>query len=196
MKKTVINKSELERLYLEEGLNTTQIGNRYGLGREAIRQRLIQHEIPRRDNSRRHVGFRHSEETKESLSQLVQGGKHPFWGKCHSKESKMKMSKSHKGRFTGEQSPNWKGGKRMSGGYLFSKIPEHPNASSDGYIRNATVVAEKVLGRYLKKGELVHHINEVKLDDRNCNLLICNRSLHNVIHNRTRARRRHNDSME
>jgi hypothetical protein len=45
-------------------------------------------------------------------------------------------------------------------------------------------VAEKALGRNLKKGEVVHHINMDKTDYRNTNLLICSASYHKQLHGR------------
>lgn len=39
-------------------------------------------------------------------------------------------------------------------------------------------IAEQVLGRLLKSNEEVHHINGNPLDNRNCNLLICDKSYH------------------
>lgn len=44
------------------------------------------------------------------------------------------------------------------------------------------VIAEKVLGRSIKRGECVHHINMKPDDNRNLNLLICNDVYHMWLH--------------
>jgi HNH endonuclease len=71
-----------------------------------------------------------------------------------------------------------------SGGYLYKYVPEHPNANCLGYVALHTLAASKALGRPLKKDEVVHHINGDKTDNRNCNLLVCDRAYHEFLHNR------------
>lgn len=43
-------------------------------------------------------------------------------------------------------------------------------------------IVERVLGRKLKEGEIVHHLNMDKTDNRNCNLLVCTDDYHRYLH--------------
>ena len=66
---------------------------------------------------------------------------------------------------------NWKGGRQMgSGGYIYVRATEHPNANADGYIAEHRVVMEQAIGRPLKRSETVHHKNGIRDDNRIENL--------------------------
>jgi hypothetical protein len=48
-------------------------------------------------------------------------------------------------------------------------------------------IAENVLGRRLKRTEVVHHINGDHNDNRNCNLLVCSNVYHSWLHSKLRG---------
>ena len=82
----------------------------------------------------------------------------------------------------GNKNPNWKGGKYISsGGYIYIKIGESKFNRSE-YIFEHRLVMEKKLGRKLRKNEIVHHINEIKTDNRIENLELTHPKEHNIKH--------------
>lgn len=54
--------------------------------------------------------------------------------------------------------------------YIKIVLPIHPAATARGTLREHRWIMEKHLGRFLKKGEVVHHINENPHDNRIENL--------------------------
>jgi len=84
------------------------------------------------------------------------------------------------GRF-GKDAANWKGGKRPIGKYLYIYKPDHPHATTNGCVMEHRLVMEEKLGRILKPGEIVHHINGDGRDNRPENLEVQDRSTH--VHN-------------
>ena len=90
--------------------------------------------------------------------------------------------------------PNWRhgnfrGGKSKSGnGYVYIEASNHPRADTRGRLYEHIAVVEAALGHILSEGANVHHINEVRNDNRNSNLVACqDYAYHRLLHSRARA---------
>ena len=104
-------------------------------------------------------------------SENFSGENSPLAGSKQSDEHKQKRG-IYK---SGEDCHNWAGGETIHMGYRFIRV--------DGKkVAEHRIVAEKALGRKLRKGEEVHHINGDRLDSRNKNLLICEKGYHRWLH--------------
>ena len=60
----------------------------------------------------------------------------------------------------------------MRNGYKMVYMPTHHRADSTGCVYEHIIIAEKKLGRKLNDGECVHHLNEVRNDNREENLIV------------------------
>jgi hypothetical protein len=91
----------------------------------------------------------------------------------------------------GSKNPNWRGGKRKDkSGYILVYVPDHPYCDGDYLVREHRLVMEKHLGRYLKPEEIVHHINQIKSDNRIENLkLFSNNSEHSRYPHKNKGRK-------
>jgi len=68
-------------------------------------------------------------------------------------------------------------------GYIYVLKKEHPYADRDGYVLEHRLVMEESIGRFLLKEEIVHHINEIRDDNRIENLkLLPSQSAHMIEH--------------
>jgi hypothetical protein len=68
------------------------------------------------------------------------------------------------------------------GDYMYAVVPEHPNATSLGYVFEHRVVVENHLKRLLTVDEIVHHKNGEKKDNRIENLEVMDRIEHVRMH--------------
>lgn len=60
----------------------------------------------------------------------------------------------------------------LNNGYVEIYMPQHPYARSNGTILEHRLVAEEKLGRFLKRQETVHHIDENKTNNIPENLIV------------------------
>jgi hypothetical protein len=114
-------------------------------------------------------------------SQTHKGVNSPNFGKPMLPQTKAALALARQ-KQTGDKCPGWKGGKIRSRGYILIWCPNHPFVNATGYIQEHRLIAEKALGRYLKRGEMTHHINGNKADNHNSNLLICSLGYHRWLH--------------
>jgi len=85
--------------------------------------------------------------------------------------------------------PSWLGGRhRTSLGYVLIYQPGHPRANGQGYVMEHLLIAEGVLGYAVPVKAVVHHVNKVKDDNRNENLVVCeDEAYHRLLHVRAAA---------
>ena len=111
---------------------------------------------------------------------------HNTWNKNKSWSSEMreKLSIARKGKTTGPNHPMWKGGiKRDTGGQLLIWSPDHPFKSKQGYVREARLIAEKHICRYLESNEVIHHIDFDNTNNNPKNIFVFeNHSVHMSYH--------------
>ena len=96
-----------------------------------------------------------------------------------SKECFSLFRRNNPKEYSGNKSYAWKGGKRFHKGYILIYAPNHLYKIQRFYIKEHRYIMEQHLGRFLKKEEVVHHINGIKTDNRIENLhLFKNHSEH------------------
>ena len=96
----------------------------------------------------------------------------------------------------GAQHPRWKNGRMItSHGYVAVKVPEdHHLRQAHGYAYEHDLVAEEKLGRRLQPGEVAHHLNGDKQDNRPENIEVMSKADHgrehvHALHEANRRRR-------
>jgi hypothetical protein len=120
------------------------------------------------------MSYERTPEIRQRLSDL----RKKLWA---NPESNYRHSRAHQ---VGEQAPGWKGGQTVKRGYVYLYAPDHPRRESDRspYVKRSRLVVEKRLGRYLESGEHVHHVNGIRDDDRDENLVVLTKAAHRREH--------------
>jgi len=94
---------------------------------------------------------------RNELGQFVKG--HKFW--LNKKRTNISKEKNY----------NWHNGKMIQNGYVCVLCPNHPKSKSKkGYVYEHRLIIEKKLGCFLKKGEVIHHLDGNKLNNNLSNL--------------------------
>jgi hypothetical protein len=96
---------------------------------------------------------------------------------------------------TGQNHPAWKGGFQIDrDGYIRTYAPDHPWPRKGGYVLEHVRLMEIHLGRRMKKGEEVHHVDRIKTHNVLSNLEVLKKSEHSHLHAVENAPRRERDS--
>ena len=95
-------------------------------------------------------------------------------------------------RGSGSNNPNWRGGRHISTeGYVKILLGEgHCDADSRGYAYEHRIVAERKIGRKLREGEEIHHVNGDKTDNQPENIEVVTHWQHRMRHRHSNSNRR------
>ena len=113
----------------------------------------------------------------------------PVKGSKWTQEQREKIMAFVKTRnYNGQKNPKWRGGKVIrSDGRVFIYMPNHPNVSYCGtHVLEYRLLAEKKIGRYLRKDEVVHHVDGNILNNAPENLEVMTQSEHAKFENTRR----------
>jgi transposase-like protein len=154
--------AELQRLYIDERLSTSAMGQRYGVAKGTVRRWLKDISIKCR-----------------SISEAKAGQPLPRSAVEASVRTRRKYSLP--GRPT-------VGYKVNDDGYVMIWKPEHPDVDSQGYVKEHRLVMEIHVGRRLLHNEDVHHKNEQRSDNRIDNLQLMSKAEHMRLHMLARER--------
>lgn len=198
-RKTICNLSTeyLEKAYIDEGRSLVEMCDVIGVKSPITVGKILRSRgISTNNNERISTRFKNGmsdDEFEKYLRSAYESGKSiaslaSEFGISHSGMRKYFIKYGIPRRSKSEQlacpfnNPNWKGGRIMHEGYVLIYCPQHPNANANRNVYEHQLVMEKHLGRYLKKGEVVHHIDGNKSNNDISNLLLLTNSDHAKLH--------------
>lgn len=165
----MLDQEVLYKLYVQDKRPIRFISQTLKCGEATVLNYLIKYEIPRRPQNQ-WKGRKMSEAAKEKLRILKIGMK-------ASRATKDKMSLQRKGvsRNTIKRIVNTKG-------YVLLWEPSNPMSNKNGYVYEHRKVMSVALKRILLSDEIIHHLNEIKDDNRIENLMLLSRKNHGTYH--------------
>lgn len=167
------------------GLSLDDVGAHIGRGRYVVKRVLDKHGVPVRASSAWKSG-----KTKFDFSKIAEMHKNGMsvaricekmnCGATHARRILSSMGlKAHGIAFYKEKYGTTSKEVR---GYMWIRV------KVGKWRREHCVIAESVLGRKLKKGECVHHVDGNGLNNSNSNLMICTTGYHSWLHNEMKRR--------
>ena len=193
-----LSKSELEEIYNRPNMDLKKMCEIVGCKSTITMSKILRRHNISTDNNKKVAFAKRGNRTDEEFKKFLI---HEYLDKKRSMTSiakelniswvivsryldKYQISKRTKSeQQTGEGSSNWKGGRHIKqSGYIEVYCPNHPNANKRKSVYEHQLVAEKKLGRYLKPGEVIHHIDLNKSNNSPDNLVVLSNSEHMKLH--------------
>ena len=186
-----IDQSTLERLYVTERLPLAAIAAKVGASAESVRHRLVELGIERHAAQRRFAVDIPEDELRRLYDVEELGVKAiaarlgaPYNATLNALERAgiQRVSQGHQRRGPYQNRTQY-ARRTTHNGYHTEYCPDHPRAKKRGqYVPSHVLVVEAGVGRYLVGGEVVHHINLCKTDNRLENLAVLTNHWHAKAH--------------
>lgn len=163
----------------DSGKTIAQISSITGFSRGGVYEKLK--DCGTQFRSKGSFGYKHTEEAKARIGAASKK-------RTCSADQRAKISAALMCHFNGLN--GYGNVKKQNRGYVLCYAPDHPKAHSDGYVMLHTVIAERMIGRYLASNEVVHHINRIRNDNTPQNLIVMDKRAHMKLHMEERSTER------